>query len=103
MIIFLAFLITAVVCNAIWVAVFTVSYRRGLFIRNVREEEILEGTIVDRPRRPEEAFFDEHDLAAAEAHQERPEFVHTEILLNGIRAGPGGTVPPEKEGSWWRR
>lgn len=101
--VFLASVITGAVCSIVFGTVFGICYHRGLFIRTVHdhpEHPVIRGEVI---REPEEVFFDEHDLAVMEAHAERSEFVHTEILLNGIKAGLDGTVPPEKEGSWWRR
>lgn len=51
----------------------------------------------------DDVFFDEHDLAVAEAHEERPEFIRTQVLVNGIPAGSDGTVPDTEKRSWWRR
>lgn len=61
---------------------------------------VIQGEVVDDP---DTAFFDEHDLAVMEAKEERPEFVRTEILVNGIRANADGIVPSEGRESWWRR
>jgi hypothetical protein len=67
---------------------------------NVR---LIPGEIVEEDTPRKDAFFDEHDLAAAEAHEERPEFIHTTIEVNGIPAGPDGVVPLQKEKGWLRR
>jgi hypothetical protein len=80
---------------------------KGMGFRPVyitREEPppvIIPGTVEQDT--PEDVFFDQHDLAAAEAHEERKEFVHTTVLLNGVETGPDGTVPAEKRGTWFRR
>jgi hypothetical protein len=102
--IFLVVVITAAVCALVFLTIFSLCYHRGLFIRTVYASEppapvVVQGEVIEEPT----PFFDEHDLAVMEARTERPEFVHTEILLNGIPAGPDGTVPPDKETSWWRR
>lgn len=47
---------------------------------------VIEGEVVS----PDQAFFDEKDVAVMEAHEERPEFVKTTIDFNGVRVGPDG-------------
>jgi hypothetical protein len=80
--------------------------KKGLGVKYVYDDPpqpqvILSGEVIEEP---EEAFFDEHDLAVMEAHKERPEFTRTQVLLNGEETNPDGTaLRPEKERSWWRR
>lgn len=63
---------------------------------------VIPGEVID-DHDADAAFFDDNDLAAKKAKEERPGFVHTEILVNGIKAGPDGIVPLEKEKGFWRR
>jgi hypothetical protein len=95
---FIAVILTCATITAIPV----IMIRKGMGIRYVHDDPplVIPGEVI---KDDDTAFFDEHDLAAMEAHEERPEFVHTEILVNGIKAGPDGVVPPAEESSWWRR
>ncbi len=81
--------------------------RKGAGIKYVYGEAplppgtVIPGEIIEDD---DTAFFDEHDLAVMEAHEERPEFIRTQVLLNGVETGPDGlVVPEEKEKPWWRR
>jgi len=84
--------------------------RKGMGVRTIymyddrgEDPQKVPPAVILKEGTPEDAFFDERDLAAREAHEERPEFVHTTIDVNGIRAGSDGVVPLEKEKGFWRR
>lgn len=89
-------------------AIPVIMIRQGQGIKYIYREQdpaadVPPAVILKEESTPEDAFFDERDLAAREAHEERPEFVHTTIDVNGIRAGSDGVVPLEKEKGFWRR
>lgn len=81
--------------------------RRGQGIKYVYDDDpppsaVIPGEVID-DHDADAAFFDQNDLAARKAKEERPGFVHTEILVNGIKAGPDGIVPLAEEKGFWRR
>lgn len=63
--------------------------------------KIIPGEVIN----PDTAFFDEKDLAVAEAGEERPDFHATRIDINGVRVGPDGLpeyMEPRPRTMWER-
>jgi hypothetical protein len=92
--------------SAILLYILIVVLRKGMGVKYVYMQNpppaVVPGEVI-RDEDPDDAFFDENDLAAMEAHEERQEFVRTQILVNGVEAGPDGIVPLPKERGWMRR
>jgi len=87
------------------IAIPVIMIRKGMGIKYVYEppppEIVIPGKVIEED--DDTAFFDEHDLAVMEAHKERPEFIRTQILVNGVETGPDGIPVPEEKETWWRR
>lgn len=92
----LAVFITAVLSGTLFAVVFASCYKQGLFIRTetvYRDPPVIPGEVI---REEQEPFFDEKDVAAMEAHAERPEFHGTIVEINGVKVGADG-LPEEME------
>jgi hypothetical protein len=82
-------------------------HRRGLAVIPIRYYAEDPPPLAIPDEEDQTPFFDEHDISAAEAHAEHPEFHNTVVEVNGIRVGRDG-MPQEGKGSgtlwsWWRR
>lgn len=90
-------LFTAVLLSLIFGFIYHYASHHGLFIKTVyvTDDTIIQGRVVPEIPDADQAFFDEHDVAVMEARAERPEFVKTTILINGIRMGPDGQTPED--------
>lgn len=81
---------------SIMLAAFTSALRKGLAFREVQWDKNREiGEKVRRMEEAEDIFFDEGDIAAAQAHREHPDFGGTVVEINGVRVGKNG-LPAEE-------